>query len=301
MPFEFGPGMRLEILQPEGGPLEVGGRVRVHFDREAMQASLHEELGDDAPTLRFVEAEDALEPPREEPKPPTFTVWLEDNNHPGERVEGGTFETADESLDYARNVIDAFLSGETGKTTEQLYDAFLHFGETPRIPGVAFDARGYVRSRCDVLGIEPPPEPAPLASAPPGQQAAAESAGSSGASYVRFLRGSAANMRRAAAQAEEQLRTQTPKQRAKWETTMKSVLKELPAQMKAMELPKLEGESLAETYVRVQCASADNLDAQAAHLEQQLRSFSPSQLAAWEQSMQHVLQAIASIEDGSKP
>ena len=53
--------------------------------------------------------------------------------------------------------------------TSALPDAFhqvLHFGETPRIPGVAFDARGYVRSRCVVLGIEPPPEPAPLASAP---------------------------------------------------------------------------------------------------------------------------------------
>ena len=59
----------------------------------------------------------------------TFEVMVEENSHHGEDAYlSESFTSAKEALDHAREIVDEFFEGMSGKTEEELYEQFIHFG-----------------------------------------------------------------------------------------------------------------------------------------------------------------------------
>ena len=84
---------------------------------------------------------------------PKYTVYVDDNYHymdEDERYTLGVFDTEEEAVRAAKNVIDKFLPDTCtpGTTAESLYESYVGFGEDPWIPGSTFSAWDYAREKC---------------------------------------------------------------------------------------------------------------------------------------------------------
>ena len=85
-----------------------------------------------------------------------YSVYVDDNFHymqEDERYTLGVFDTEEEAVQAARNIIDKFLleSYKPGQSTGQLLEAYTFFGEDPWIPQSIFNARNYARERCEEI------------------------------------------------------------------------------------------------------------------------------------------------------
>jgi hypothetical protein len=96
--------------------------------------------------------------PTESMKMSRYKVRIDDNFHfeeEDERVEYGTFSTADEALDACRRLVDESLLAEykDGETADELYERYTSFGDDPFVvaldgsPKVEFSAWTYARQR----------------------------------------------------------------------------------------------------------------------------------------------------------
>ena len=89
-----------------------------------------------------------------------FTVYIEDNFHymdPGERHLLGEFDTEEEAVAAAKQVVDSFLEQPKHQNlpADKLFELFTTFGEEPWItPGSSFSAWEYARQRCSEIALE---------------------------------------------------------------------------------------------------------------------------------------------------
>jgi hypothetical protein len=89
----------------------------------------------------------------------TYSVRVDDNYHymdPSERYTHGTFDTLEEALKAARQIVDSYLASAyaPGMAADKLYHSYTTFGDDPFIigPGKAhFSAWDYARARCAIL------------------------------------------------------------------------------------------------------------------------------------------------------
>jgi hypothetical protein len=85
-----------------------------------------------------------------------YTIVIDDNFHfmdESESYKSGEFDTYEEALGECKKILDDFLEDAVrpGDTADQLYSAFVMFGETPHIHGEKlgkFSATNYARKRC---------------------------------------------------------------------------------------------------------------------------------------------------------
>ena len=102
-----------------------------------------------------------------------YTAFVDDNYHymdKSERYEAGTYLTAEEAVEAAKQIVLRFLRSayKPGETTKELYDQYVCFGEDPFIIGPSpladFSAWDFAKSMCQVICEE---EPTNLAPSPP--------------------------------------------------------------------------------------------------------------------------------------
>ena len=80
----------------------------------------------------------------------TYTVFVDDNFHfldEDERWCAGEFATAEEALAKCRKIVEESVDhcAEPGMTAEEVYEAYVSFGDDPFIKGVEFSAWGYAK------------------------------------------------------------------------------------------------------------------------------------------------------------
>ena len=96
---------------------------------------------------------------------PPYTVFVDDNYHHGdesERYKLGTFASLEEAVAAAKAVVDQSLAAAhtPGMTADELYEAYVNFGEDPFIvpkgpDAASFSAWSYARERCNEICREP--------------------------------------------------------------------------------------------------------------------------------------------------
>ena len=159
--------MKCQVLEPVNGALEVGGSVRLSFDRAGMAEWMQDAYGSKAPELTFEDAATTGDDGEQPAEAAAFEVMVEENAHHGEDgYLSHSFASAEEALVHARQIVDDFFEGMSGKTARELFEQFIHFGDSPYIPGVEFSAREYARTRCAELGENPPKAPEAEVGAP---------------------------------------------------------------------------------------------------------------------------------------
>jgi len=89
-----------------------------------------------------------------------YTLYVDDNFHymdAAERYNAGEFESLEEAMIKAKQIVDEFLSEQyqEGMTAEELYHQYTSFGEDPFIvggpPASGFSAWDYARKRCQEI------------------------------------------------------------------------------------------------------------------------------------------------------
>lgn len=88
-----------------------------------------------------------------------WTVYVDDNFHymdEGERYASGTFASYEAAVAACKKIVDDFLQVNSAETADQLFEAYVAFGEDPWISGpgrttdeAMFSARSYARQRCN--------------------------------------------------------------------------------------------------------------------------------------------------------
>lgn len=89
-----------------------------------------------------------------------WTVYVDDNFHymdEDERYIHGRFSRYEDAVAACKKIVDEVLQDDPAKTSEDLYDSYVGFGEDPWIKGPTppgsepFSARDYARQRCNEL------------------------------------------------------------------------------------------------------------------------------------------------------
>jgi hypothetical protein len=92
-----------------------------------------------------------------------YRVMVDDNFHyqnPDERLELGTYETAEQALEVCRQIVDRSLEEayKPGLSAEALYDLYVEFGEDPFVQVIdgadesaAFSAWDCAKMRCHAI------------------------------------------------------------------------------------------------------------------------------------------------------
>lgn len=96
----------------------------------------------------------------------SYTVMVDDNFHymdPDERWQYGTYATIAEAVAVCRHLVDRSLLEQfkQGMTADQVYEAYVFFGDDPFVVGiegsdekVPFSGRDYARERSRELARE---------------------------------------------------------------------------------------------------------------------------------------------------
>lgn len=98
--------------------------------------------------------------------PLPYTVYVDDNYHYQDeehRHKLGEFASVDEAVAACKRIVDEYLQGamEPGKSADDLYSSYVHFGENPFIAGadgVPFSAWSYAKQRCEEICCGPSKE-----------------------------------------------------------------------------------------------------------------------------------------------